>query len=211
MKNLLNIIPLIFVFNTAISSADGIALVPVSPAPVDPTPAPVVTTPAVQVNTTPGPTVVFEAVLEVHWSNGIQTHHEFFGPIPGDGESFNPTPNWYVALRGATAHAKFFNFDLPTIPADRVVWRMVIVPQQTQFRLVFAPVPPGVIPHPPATEVAVMSPCEESHPINQPRNQEVDITQAFNTFVQARQIVNVHWEVRQAPPEALNCTPTIIN
>ena len=153
---------------------------------------------------------IYESVIEIHWSNGIQTHHELFGPIPGEGQQFSPGVNWYTPLRGASAHAKFFYFDKPTIQADLVVWRTVMIPEHTEFRLVGSRVPPGV-PHPDSIELGVMSPCEETHPINQPRNQEVDITSQFNALMLFGERTNVHWEARIAPPEAMNCTTTIIN
>ena len=153
--------------------------------------------------------VIFESSLEVHWSNGYQTSHYMFGPLPGEGAQFSPTDNWYYALRGATAQSVPFAFNFPTVPADHVMWRTVWIPQHTEARLVIsttASIEPPVVYE--TTVVAQFTPADNGgaisqkteHPLANPRAVDVDITEAFNAAVAKGQFTFITWQVRRWVP-----------
>lgn len=161
-------------------------------------------------STAPAPItpILYESVLEIHWSNGTQTSHYMFGPAPGSGAALNPDDQWRYPLRAATANAVDFYFNYPTIHADYVIWRVVWIPGMTEARLQIGYTPPGWVhgsltPHP-TDNVVSFTPFDNAgavdqkveHPLAYPRPVDVDVTEAFNAAVDKGQHAQFTWQVR---------------
>lgn len=56
------------------------------------------------------------------------THHELFGPVPGDGYVFNYHPTGFTALTGYTANSKEFYFNHPHPEPVWAQWLLVWCP-----------------------------------------------------------------------------------
>jgi hypothetical protein len=143
--------------------------------------------------------VLFESAIYVHWSNGYQTSSYMFGPLPGSGELLEPKDDWDWPLRGATADSVPFFFEQPTVKADRVLWRTVWIPQNTEARLLVAfrdRVNIEIARFNTDTQNGFVSQAI-SHPIQNPRAVDVDITDAFNTAMQRGEPADFSWQVRQ--------------
>ena len=152
----------------------------------------------------PPVSVVYESVIEVHWSSGIQTSHYMFGPHPGTGGTFIPTPDWRYALRAATAHSIGFFFNYPTIQVNKAVWRLVWLPQKTKARLLMTIEDRGAASDI-ETEVVQFNTTrndsvvqqDAAHPIDMPRVVDVDITEAFNQAITSGHFTQFAWQVKE--------------
>lgn len=149
--------------------------------------------------------VMFQSVIEVHWTNGVQTSHSMFGPVPGDGVSFTPGPDWYYAFRGASAQSVGFYFNYPTVPVNKAVFRVVWIPNYTKIRLMVAYIDLNDRSSDIQKEVVVFDPFRKDavvdqkveHPLNFPRVVDVDITDAFNEATRSGRFVQFYWQVKQ--------------
>lgn len=159
---------------------------------------------SVQATSPTDPATIFETELEVHWQGGFQTSHYMFGPLPGAGVEFVAGTDWYYALRGATAQAVDFYFNYPTQHADKVSWRIVWCPNWVEVRLVAAyALTPGtsrtqveVVELTPFTSNAQVQ-QDITHNVAWPRVVDVDVTDFFNSTIDAGGITQYMWEVRQ--------------
>lgn len=156
--------------------------------------------------TKPDAPTVYLSAIYAKMENGMMVSYPLFGPSPGEGHKFNPTPDWYVPLKGATANATPFLHDgRPSMHATKVMYRLVWIPHRTDVRLMASFVPEITRPERLHKELARFSPWDNwvpgmqktEHCLKYPRPVDVDITDAYNQAIDQGMHMEIYWEVRQ--------------